>query len=1366
MSSLVALIVVLVAIALIVVLVFLAARYGLVDKLRRRFCPARPSPPREASELAPPASLGTAIAIALNELRMRASAAADPRTAPWALVIGSGGAELEALLPPQRRAEHRVSWLDKPGKARAGSISFREQGVVIGFERGLVGEPDALAQLVDVLRELEAIRPDRPVDSLVVTVPLSEIMADMRDPAAAERVVARGRDLYELILAAQSRTGWRLPLYILVTGGEKIPGFARLAATTVARNPSPAIGWAATTPIDRAFEPAWVDEAFDSMLSALSVEQLHLLMGIEEGEEAEAALLLPERFAEVRPAMRLLMSNMLHATAYHEAFMLRGVFLTGAVDPAPAAPLPVIAPDEAPPSESGAGPAGDPPSEPVPVAPQPLAARLFLDKVFLERGLAQPAYGEVTRRHRLVHRTQWAIAATALLFMAGLTGLQFEDRTQLPPVRLLLAQVADVKKISRPGGVRVVGRGSDERCVGTDQPPGWDREGERRTAISLLNQMALIDVDQIETVFAPTSFLTNVTAKVKQAMEAGFRNIIFQAVIGQMTTESGIDELLRRGLPAEKSAETNWPLIVTNARRFVEHYQLLQEVAPAQRDRPGLTRDFGRIADYALQTRLPPGFLRNAELYSEAIARAPIDCLPDEQVARRLTGRLSTSYRQAVDAMYRDNLVAIAVDYIDRNFNGGVGAFDATSAPGPSDTDSWVRLGSLVAHLDTVSHEIALPGRYDWLADPARVTLPDVKGLRPLWDGTDLGPWLRESERPRAEQAAARLRNAVLTGAPIFVPGPAAAAAEGAAPVPTVALSPSAEETVKYLRALFAKPFMRAWRSGPIATGPGLWNVPALQAAAATAKEITTLPLDPPAPVPAGIADEAVTLARARSGTYLVRQVAAAIEPGLAAPAVDTANFVEALPPLQTIRAALRQTAASDQAPAIDARINAQAWRVLRSADAELALDGGPYAVDMVGLARWDGAGSLAAVAFATGSPDELKAILPQRRARVAELARGRVAPIVDYVRREAAGAPPPLAGSAARWAGIIRALDGFDAGPGPANSIARLEQFIAVDLDRLQSRGCADVSRAVGSRAGDWFANQQLAIGARVFDRCRAGLLAQIRARYGSIRSAFTDLIGGRFPFGAANAPGAEPAAVRAFFAAHGAALQPLKDQLDDVGIERAASAALGELIAAQAALAPMLAAGEPKPLSYTVQASFFTDADRARAQDQVIEASIGTLASRATTPGETGGFAWSNGEAVVIRLRWAANAPSLPKTGIAAAGGACEPAPAGAWYATRLDRDWALLRLLAAGTGDDAGGYGAGGYPVAIDVPLCANRASARLGDEPGDRARVFMRLLLAAPPPAPDKPAMPILLPRFPAMLPAFAELGGQGARTGSR
>jgi type VI secretion system protein ImpL len=1344
---------------------FIAVKWGGLVKIET---PARPAAAAlRPSELAPPAKLRTTIRIALRELRVLVAGGRGPTEVPWTLVVGVGHADYETLLPAPLQFQHEMSWLDDQRLDKVGTVSFRDGGVVIGFEDGAVEPPQAERRLIDLLREVEVVRPHRPIDSLVVVIPCPFLMDA---EAAPDLAAARGRQLYDIILAVQQRTGWRVPVYLLLSEADRIQGFAPIAQAVLAHSANPMIGWPAPKALDSLFEPSWIDEAFEAMRSTLSTEQLHLLMSLNGDRSAEDVLLFPNRLAQIKPALAALLGQMLETSAYHEGFMLRGIFLTGETG-ARAELLDMGPPDATAPAEQYA-PATDPEVTAAALVrdPQPLADTLFRRKIFPEAGLAQPAYGEMTRRHRMVRRAKVALAASVLLSLLGFAAVQHQTSRHLPPVKALLDDILRIGIATdrSEAATRIRGSGKCMERVGAiiSTPETRARFRARRDlSISLLESMSRLDVNRVETLFAPTSFLSHTNAEIQAAIESSFHDVVFDAISESMATPAGIDALVTQNA-AQADAVISWKAVTDNVVLYDQNYRIARSMETMTAEDAAAVKSFSDLVSYALFEQLPPRFTRNYELYSAGITDHPVPCLSSEMVRQTLEDVLARRYRLATELMYLRNPLMVTTNSIASRF---------TAIDGIDSSDE--SLMALVKELDTIAAELAAAGKYNWVyaASPEAMPVLPVDRLYGLQVvDRAFARRLPEENRQIAFDAAVRLRSAQLFDAALLSPdlaasAPAAPAAPGTPAPPAAAvaaietpiLSKAAVDSREFLRKLFAQPYMDAGPPAAAAySGSRVsWDLARLQVAQKAVESYAEFVASGSGDAPIELRNVALASAEQHFAGHLEQLVNQAAQPGSAAVGSETANFVQALPVLIKIRDALRGAGAEQSAAGLDVRVADQAGRLLADADRALTTDGGPYAIDPAGLAAWDGTGSLAAALFGIETIDDLKATLPQRRARVADIARSRAAPLIGYLREPSTAAGAATLARANRWQAILLTLEAYDANS-PSNSLARLEQYITVDIDKLQRRDCAR-ARSFSTRSTDYFAAQQAAISARVIGHCRLAAAGSTEAQFDQLREAFNASLAGRFPFAAdVEAPAADPGDVQAFFGQFAAILQPLKDDIDITpafgSSGRAASATLTQLIRVQSALAPMLDAAGPAPLTYRVGVNFFSDPDLARGQEQVIEGSLGTPVSRALARGAAREFVWNNGQPVLARFRWAINAPSIPRTG-----GKCVPQPDGSVASFRVDGDWALFRLLRRhAPGDGIRASATQGAPVAFDVALCANQERAS-GGEVVEDARILVRLSLSATVRGGDKPdrQVPVMLPNFPYTIDPLVRVGAR-------
>jgi type VI secretion system protein ImpL len=1327
-----------------------------------------------ASELGPPATLRAAIGIAGRELRSLVAGGRGPVDVPWTLALGAGGGELLALLPPPMEAQHEISWIDEEHLESAGTVTFRTGGVVVGFEDGLIGAPRAGRRLADLLRQIERVRPDRPIDSIAIVIPWSFLERAL-DEDAGDVAATLGRELYHVVLGAQQRTGWRVPIYILLSECDKIPGFSAHAEAVLQRSNEPVIGWPAPKPLDSMFETSWLDEAFASLNEILSAQQFHLLMGMEDPERSEEVLLFPARLAAIRPMLEILLKAMLQSSAYHEGFMLRGIFLIGETE----------TPEEAPAIEATVVkdvPAADVPAAamsaawlPAPVAApktavatesptrraQRLAQALFLTKIFPEWRLAQPAYGEMTRRHRLVRRSQIALVAATLLFALGLVSIRYRTPVRVAPVEQLLDDIIVIKAQAvqrrRLTQDLATGRCFDAPLTNAADPLFGDEfGGKRQSAIELLHRMARVDTNHLATAFAPTTFLAFTDERVEEAISKSMHQVVFEAIAESLTTRSGIMRLIGRGAESPLT-DSYWPMTVRNVVAYDKTYRLVELLEDGSPRHPALVANFAEVVRYSLAENLPAGFSRQDDLYVGSIANYQMPCIDSAAVRGKLLWIVAGRYAATVDNLYVRNGLVPIVGSIAMRFGGGSEAVDTSVAS----------LRALIDEIDSMGAQLAIPGRYSWIyADrPEDVAMPSIAALQSLKViDAEAVAGLPVDHRRRVLETASKLRDARLYGARMLAPAgaageaPAAAAAPVAAPaspaagaLPAPTLSRAMVDSRAYLQSLFAQPFMNP-RPAALAYNVG-WDYARVRAAGDIVRAYSAFVAADGGATPEPLRAVARDAARRHVAAQLeseIAQATPATPPRSPIAESDAAAFIQALPMLQATRNLLAEAGAGGAAAQLNARVAERAVRLLAMADAQLGGgDNGPYAVDRYSLAAWNGSGSLAAATFGVDTPEDLAATLPQRRAAVAAIARGRVAPLLAYLADPGTGAVgAPLV---AKWQAITDTLQADEAG-NPNNSLNRLERFISVDIDKLRE-DCGRI-RGVRGASGDYFAAQQAAIAARVAGHCAEAAGSNAFAQYEKLREAFYVSLAGRFPFGSDRAASADPGAVQSFFETYGSTLAPLRARLEAERPGSEAAAVLGQLQRVQTALAPMLTG--PGPLSYAVDVAFFTDPTLAKGQHQIVEGRLGTTpADEAKTPHGPRGFTWTMGQPVRLSLRWALNAPSLPIESIADPAGECRPPAGGGVASVRVDDTWALLRLIARYQSRDGGDLDGSdsGIPLAFTIPVCANLQRAPGGDDRPGPARVFLRLSLSAKVQAPDKPdrQVPVALPDFPRSVP---------------
>ncbi len=102
------------------------------------------------------------------------------------MAVGLPEPQMTALLPPASEKigdRDQINWISHDKLEREGSLYFRRNGIVLGFDDGLIDNPLWKQKLSALLGALYLVRPERPIDALTVVVP-AQLLLEAATPEA------------------------------------------------------------------------------------------------------------------------------------------------------------------------------------------------------------------------------------------------------------------------------------------------------------------------------------------------------------------------------------------------------------------------------------------------------------------------------------------------------------------------------------------------------------------------------------------------------------------------------------------------------------------------------------------------------------------------------------------------------------------------------------------------------------------------------------------------------------------------------------------------------------------------------------------------------------------------------------------------------------------------------------------------------------------------------------------------------------------------------------------------------------------------------------------------------------------------------
>jgi len=383
-------------------------------------------------------SLKQSFRVAVELIENNIAARAERYNLSWTLVLNEGkhGRELPLVQSGLQSALSADSTLT--AGAQGISWNFFDQGIAVQLQADMLGSPDPQAADAnntwdDFLGLCRNYRPDRPFDAIVLAIPASALL-DAEGQTQLD-LAARAKAIHRRLWLAQNRLALRFPIYIAIADCEAIPGFARFAAALPEPMRRSMLGWSSPHELSAPFQMAWVETAMNDIGRNLSDSCAELCALEPAGSDSSEYFLLPNQVERLRAGLKLFAEELMRPSAYHEPFLLRGIYLTGDCsdeaallgDPAAAAPTPPSAEGRL---EPRVGPAWPDAADGLAAAPafvpgQGSAVPAFLRdiferKIFAEAGLVRASSVQRMRRPALNRAVRWGAVAVPVVWGLGL----------------------------------------------------------------------------------------------------------------------------------------------------------------------------------------------------------------------------------------------------------------------------------------------------------------------------------------------------------------------------------------------------------------------------------------------------------------------------------------------------------------------------------------------------------------------------------------------------------------------------------------------------------------------------------------------------------------------------------------------------------------------------------------------------------------------------------------------------------------------------------------------------------------------------------------------------------------------------------
>jgi type VI secretion system protein ImpL len=1259
---------------------------------------------------------------------------------PWVLVLN----EAHGQLPIEQSGVASALSTEAAMAASAQGISwhFFDKGIVVDIQGAYLGSPDdedaAEKPWDEFLGLCRKYRPERPFDSVVITVPASLLLDDR--PDARLELAKLAKLAHRRLWLAQNRFAMRFAVYVVVSGCEQIEGFAQFGRLVPESVRASMLGWSSPYDLSTTYQSQWVNDAIDAVVRTTTDTSAELFALNAATRDAGKFFLLPSRIESIRSQLQLYIDELMRPSAYHEPFFFRGIYLTG--DSSEAAQKAMGA-DNLPALVDATASA----DEPAPVETHELVSQLmrepaflrdlFEKKIFQEYGLARPSRQHLTRP-ALSRTARWAAIAVLGTWSIGLVVATVQLDTRHTELARALAQIqadADFRARSAERGEAIPSDWYRRKALallaaieklGTDtawtffMPGSWSAfdDLEERAAERIEREFGEIAINTLRReLYARASELTGVTQDVSTG------ELIIGGECSAPPVGGGFDVGRKLTLAAEDLPEFSAVLQYLGSVEQLD--QAIQAMIRLQKPSQTEVGDLRLLVKYTLGADLPGNISRSLRFFrgsqnGGSASPAAISVSPVQQATRC---SLARGMNALGTRLFVNNDLLATEAFLSKQ-TARLFAPDAAQLPYGATVDGYRDVLAAIKEQENLFG----PGKGMWMLQPTLNLGPAFERvLARIAQARLLGPDAADQVRQHAYFAFQKFGTEFATR----IGSEATSGVVWVEKDGRFALSPDRVALRDALGSLLNQPFMTAPRGRALPELPAAatvaWDRQRLDQALALGEVrkrfmAEGIPKFPPS-------------ARRSVEVFVDAQLANLVSDHAAeAMAINNQQDVTGVPDasafdsartrLAKVQALLGELGAGAKADSLRSVVSHDAMNRLRLVDDNLSRSE-LYSVRGRDFRWWQGEKAPLWQAFGVQDGAAMLQYLAQQFSRAETL--GRQAEV--YIASMDSSASGQMV---MRWQAINRDLERYRL-KNPNSSLVGLEQFLVTqgpDLDRFN---CTEklAGKSPGSRPADYFAERGLHIYTMLATRCNELRTRDQQDQWSQFSGSFNKLVAGRQPFSQAvvrDAPVADFEDVGQMLKTYERVSKALKDLQGEPGRTATPGAPARRFVdqfeRVKTFLSPLYPVEEGAAAGYDVVAEFRvnqqSEVDGNKVIDWTLE--IGGQVHRWRDPAKA--LRWEPGAPVTLTLRLAKDSPTTPVLDVNQSAMHVD----GKAVVYRFTDPWALLTMIQRQRETD-GGARADGRSQLLRMEFPLSVASEDSKAPPVEaRSRVYLRLTLS--------------------------------------
>jgi type VI secretion system protein ImpL len=577
---------------------------------------------------------------------------------PWYVIIGTEGAGKSSLLGG---FTHEEIYDDSDGDSSC-TWWFLKNGVVLDVKGSIflpkIGFNADERSWNIILNMLARYRGAKPLNGLILTIPADELYGKNKFPI--DEIKKRALFIARKLNFAQNYLGMKLPVYVVVTKTDIVPGFQSFCSEIPVRNRANMLGWSSPFSGNTVFTSRILDDAFAFLEDELNEIRMEIFSESSVTTTRDGVFVFPSELLTIKESLKCYIETIFKSSSVEEKFYFRGFYFTG-----DSKMVPLLQFDQS--NQSGETMAimGTPDADineagitTAAVLDDQFAAKkifffedLLLKKIFMEDGIAAPMLSKVHQTNKSIFIAKISTAAFVVIGSYGLFSAKDKLKQSKDTLFPTLFKISSLMKSASDLTFKNLNNNGNEILA--------------ECTNQLLSMMNQINYARFSSIFVPASWLGSIDSNLKETLRASYQKVVVRTIymnlllrarmfLNTKTTSrsSSISEVLNPSNSKEYTAMKEYIFGLIELEKNIKRFDSLRS--------SGDPNDLNDLIDYVFHGCLSKEFLDNYQQFRRILMNTPfpsINLTPYRQTAYSVLIDLFQAYVDTIFTSKSENSV-------------------------------------------------------------------------------------------------------------------------------------------------------------------------------------------------------------------------------------------------------------------------------------------------------------------------------------------------------------------------------------------------------------------------------------------------------------------------------------------------------------------------------------------------------------------------------------------------------------------------------------------------------------------------------------------------------------------------------------